>query len=92
MVDMTVLQEKVKAIVTAQTECAKLAFEANKAYMEQLAAVKTPDEAMQLMVGHTKTSYETFVSEAAKIGEMYKDLFSASLGTKSGAPSLRVVS
>jgi hypothetical protein len=92
MVDLAVIQEKMKAISTAHSDYARSAFEANKAYVEQLAAMRAPDEAMQLMIGHTKSSYETFVAEAAKIGEMYRDLFSLTIGTMPNTPTLRVVS
>ena len=92
MTDMTAVQDKMKAIATAHAEYAKSSFEANKAYMEKLSAVKAPDEAMQLMTGHVKSSYETFMSEATKIGEMYKDLFASSFGAMPHAPTgLRVV-
>ena len=75
MTDMTVVQDKMKVIATAHTDYAKTAFEANKAYMEKLATIKAPDEAMKLVTEHMKSSYEHFVAEAAKIGEMYKDFF-----------------
>ena len=75
MTDMTVVQEKMKAIATAHTDYAKASFEANKAYMEKLATVKAPDQAVQLITEHMKSSYETFAAEATKIGEMYKDFF-----------------
>jgi ribosomal protein S17E len=43
MTDMTVVQEKMKAIATAYTDYAKWSFEANKAYLEKLATIKAPD-------------------------------------------------
>jgi hypothetical protein len=30
---------------------------------------------MQITTDHMKSAYETFVAEATKIGEMYKDFF-----------------
>ena len=92
MTDMTAVQEKMKAIATAHTDYAKSSFEANKSYLEQLATLKAPDQAMQLMTDHMKTSYETFVAEAKKIGEMYKDLFNTALKPMTEAmPQLKVV-
>jgi hypothetical protein len=92
MTDMTVIQDQMKAIATAHTEYAKSSFEANKSYFEQLATLKAPDQAMQLMTDHMKTSYETFVAEAQKIGEMYKSLFSTALLPVTDAmPKLKVV-
>jgi hypothetical protein len=93
MIDMTAIQEQTKAIAVAHTEYAKATFEANKAYLEQLATLKAPDQAMQLMTGHMKTSYETFVTEAQKIGEMYKSLFNKALLPMTKAmPKLKAVS
>lgn len=92
MTDMTHVQEKLAAITTAHADYAKSAFEANKAYLEKLAAMKAPDQAMQLTTDHMKTAYETFVAESQKIGAMYKDFFqSAFQQTASAAKNLRVV-
>jgi hypothetical protein len=93
MTDMTAIQEQMKAIATAHTDYAKSSFEANKSYLEQLATLKAPDQAVQLMTDHMKTSYETFVAEAQKIGEMYKNLFSTAIKPMTETvPSLKVVS
>jgi hypothetical protein len=92
MTDMTVVQDKLKAIATAHADYAKSSFEANKTYMEQLATTKAPDQVVQMTTDHMKTSYETFVSEATKIGEMYKDLFTSAFEPMAmGAPKLKVV-
>jgi hypothetical protein len=93
MTDMTAIQDQLKAIATAHTDYLKSSFEANKAYLEQLATLKAPDQAMQLVSGHMKTSYETFVAEAQKIGDMYKSLFTTALAPMTDAmPKLKVVS
>jgi ribosomal protein S17E len=75
MTDMTVIQDKMKAIASAHADYTKSSFEANKAYMEKLATTKAPDQAMQITSDHMKSAYETFVAEATKIGDMYKDFF-----------------
>jgi hypothetical protein len=85
MTDMTVVQDKMKAITTAHADYVKSSFAANKTYMEKLATIKAPDEAMQITTDHMKSAYETFVAEATKIGDMYKDLFKSAFG--SGSPS-----
>ncbi len=74
---MTDLTEKMKAISAAHTEYAKTAYEGNKAYFEKLATIKAPDQAITLISEHMKSSYEMFVAEAKKIGEMYKDFFTS---------------
>ena len=75
MTDMTVVHDKMKSIATAHAAYAELSFEANQAYLAKLAAIKTPDQAMQITTDHMKLAYETFVAESTKIGDMYKDLF-----------------
>jgi hypothetical protein len=75
MTDMTVVHDKMKAIATAHADYVKSSFEANKAYLEKLATIKAPDQAMQITTDHMKSAYETFVAESSKIGDMYKDFF-----------------
>ena len=93
MTDMAHVQAKLTAITTAHTDYAKAAFEANKAYMEKLAAMKAPDQAMQLTTDHMRTTYEAFVAESQKIGAMYKEFFQSAFQpvTESAAKNLRVV-
>ena len=92
MTDVTVVQDKMKAIATAHTDYIKSSFEANKAYMEKLASIKAPDEAMQITTDHMKSIYETFVAEATKIGDMYKDFFKSAFEPMTvGTPKLSVV-
>ena len=81
------------AITTAHADYAKSAFEAHKAYLEKLATVKAPDQAMQLTTDHMKSAYETFVAESQKIGEMYKSFFTTALKPMTAAmtPALHVV-
>ena len=74
MIDIAGIQQKLTAITAAQTDYAKSSFEASKAYFEQLAAVKSPDKFMELTTAHTKSAIETFVAEATKIGDLYKNL------------------
>jgi hypothetical protein len=93
MTDFAPIQEKLTAITTAQAEYAKSAFEAHKAYLEKLATVKAPDQALQLTTDHMKSGYETFVAESQKIGEMYKSFFTVAFKPMTAAmsPALKVV-
>jgi hypothetical protein len=52
MTDMTVVQDKMKSIATAHADYMKSSLEANKAYMEKLAIVKAPDEALHVTTDH----------------------------------------
>jgi ribosomal protein S17E len=93
MTDMTVVQDKMKAIATAHTDYLKSSFEANKAYMEKIATIKAPDQAMHITTDHMKSVYETFVAEATKIGDMYKDFFKSAFEPVTvGTPKLVAVS
>jgi len=64
----------VQSIATAYGEFAKKSFEDTKAYVEKLSGVKSVEKAVELQTEFAKTSYETFVSESKKIGELYTDL------------------
>jgi hypothetical protein len=73
--DMTIAQDKMKAIATAHADYAKSSFEANKAYLETIVTIKAPDQAMKITTDYLKSSSETFVAEATKIRDMYKDFY-----------------
>ena len=80
------------AIATAHADYVKSSLEANKAFMEKLVTTKAPDEAMQITADHMKSSYETFVAEATKMGDMYRGFFRLAFKPMTvGTPKLRVV-
>ena len=92
MTDMTVVHDKIKSIATAHAAYAESSFEANQAYLAKLAAIKTPDQAMQITTDHMKSAYETFVAEATKINDMYKDFFKTAYDPMmAGMPKLKAV-
>jgi len=64
----------VQSIANAYGEYAKKSFEDAKSYVEKLAGVKSIEKAVELQSEFAKTSYETFVAESKKIGELYTDL------------------
>jgi hypothetical protein len=74
MIDFTSVQKHLTAITTAHTDFAKSSFEANKAFFEKLAGVKSADKFFELTTEYAKSAQETFVAEATKIGELYKTL------------------
>ena len=63
-----------QAIATAYSDYAKKSFEDTKAYVEKLSGVKSVEKAIEVQTEFAKTSYETFVAESQKIGELYSDL------------------
>ena len=89
MYNVETIQQNLKAIATAHADFAKISFEQGKTYVEQLAQVKSLDKAVELHTQYAKMAYETFVAEANKISDLYKELtkevfapLAAGLGTK----------
>jgi hypothetical protein len=62
-----------QTITTESTDYAKKAYEANTAHVEKLFGVKTFDKAIELNTEFAKTSYEGFVAQATKMGNLYAD-------------------
>lgn len=60
-----------QSIAAETTDYSKKSFEKSRLLAEKLIAVKKIDEAFQLQSDFAKTSYEDFIAEATKIGEMY---------------------
>ena len=71
MTDFASVQKHLSAITSAQADFAKSSFEANKAYFEKLADVKSADKFLEVTTEYTKSAQKTFVTEATKIGELY---------------------
>lgn len=63
-----------QSIATAYGDYAKKSFEDTKTFVEKLSGVKSIEKAIELQTEYAKTSYETFVAESQKIGELYTDL------------------
>ena len=68
------LQGGFQAIANAYGEYAKKSFEDGKAFVEQLAGVKSLDKAIEVQTEYAKSAYETFVAESQKIAGLYGDL------------------
>lgn len=67
-------QKSVQAIAIAFGDYTRKSFEDGNAFTEKLAEVKSLDKAIEVQTEYTKTTYETFVVESQKIGELYADL------------------
>jgi hypothetical protein len=65
----------VQAIAVEVADYSKKSFEDGSATVEKLLGVKTLDKAIEIQTEAAKSAYETFVSRATKIGELYADLF-----------------
>lgn len=64
-----------QAIAAEVAEYSKKSFEGSSAAWEKLLGTKSLDKAFEVQSEYLKSSYEGFVAEATKLGEMYADLF-----------------
>lgn len=64
----------VQAIATEAADYAKKSFEANTAFVEKLAGVKTFDKALEIQADFVKASLEGAVAQATKMGQLYAAL------------------
>ncbi|OJJ11586.1 Phasin [Alphaproteobacteria bacterium AO1-B] len=63
-----------QAIAAEVADYQKKSFEEGTAAVEKLVASKSLDTAFEAQADYVKTSYESFVGEMTKIGEMVTDL------------------
>ena len=63
-----------QAIATEFADYSKKSFEEGSAAFENLLGAKSLEKAIEVQSEYVKTSYESFVAEAAKLGELYTDL------------------
>ena len=64
----------VQAIAAEFADYSKKSFEESTATAEKLFGAKTLDKAVEIQSAYFKSSYEGFVAEATKLGELYADL------------------
>jgi phasin family protein len=75
MASAQTLATAVQTIATADADYAKKAMQDGSEFISQLTSVKEPAKVMELHSEYVKSAYETFVSEAKKISELYTDFF-----------------
>jgi phasin family protein len=63
-----------QAIAVEVVDYSKKSVESSAAAWEKLISAKTPEKAMEVQSAYLKSSYEDFVAEATKLGELYSDL------------------
>ena len=68
------LTKSAQAIAAEVADYSKKSFEGSTAAWERLMGVKSLETAMQVQSEYLKSSYEGFVAEATKLGELYVDL------------------
>jgi phasin family protein len=68
------LSKGLQEIAAETTEFSKKTIAANTDVVEKLLGAKTFDSAIQIQTEFAKSSYEGFVAETTKIGELYAKL------------------
>ncbi len=63
-----------QSIAAEATEYSKKSVQELTSYVEQLTAARSIEAVIEIQTKYAKNSYESFVAEATKIGEMYADL------------------
>lgn len=63
-----------QSIAAETSDYSKKSFEKSRVLAEKLVSVKKIDEAFQLQSDFAKSSYEDFIAEATKIGEIYSSI------------------
>jgi hypothetical protein len=65
------VSKSAQAIAAEIADYSKKSFEDSTAALEKLFGVKSIEKAIELQTAYAKSTYEGFVAEATKIGEMY---------------------
>jgi hypothetical protein len=63
-----------QAIAVEMTDYSKKAFEQGTATAEKLIGAKSLDKAFEVQSDYLKSSYEGFVAQATRLGQLYADL------------------
>ena len=64
----------VQAIASEVTDYTKKAIDDGTAAFEQLAGVKSVEQAIEVQTAYATKAYENYVSQVSKLGEMFADL------------------
>ncbi|HEY0571855.1 MAG TPA: phasin family protein [Enterovirga sp.] len=63
-----------QTVAVEVADFAKRSFEQSTATVEKLVGVRTLDKALEIQTEFARTSYEAFVAQASKIGELYTNM------------------
>ncbi len=63
-----------QAIASEVADYSKKAFEESAAAWEKLIGAKSVEKAMEVQNEYLKSSYEDFIAQSTKLGELYVDL------------------
>jgi len=68
------LSKGAQAIAAEAGEYTKKSFEAGSAAVEKIISAKSLEKAIEIQSDYAKQSYESFVAEATKFGDLYAEL------------------
>lgn len=68
------ISKQMQAITVEATDYAKKAFETGSTSLEKLVSAKSLDKALEIQTDYMKQSYEGFVAQATRMGELYADV------------------
>jgi phasin family protein len=68
------LSKGAQALAVEATDYTRKSFENGSAFVENLLSAKSIENAVEIQTDYVKQSYEAFVSEATKLGELYVGL------------------
>ena len=63
-----------QAIASQIADYSKRSFEQGANTMENLLGAKSPDKAFEVQTEYARAAYESYVSHATKLGQLYADL------------------
>jgi hypothetical protein len=82
-----------QAIASELADYSKKSIEGSAAALEKLMSAKSLDKAMEVQNEYLRSSYEDFVAQSAKLGELYaalaKEAYKPFEGILGQAPSLK---
>lgn len=68
------LSKSMQAIAVEMADYSKKLFEQGSAATEKLIGAKSLDKAIEVQSDYAKSTYETFIAEATRLGDLYADL------------------
>ena len=71
---LATLSKSMQAIAMEATEYTKKSIESGATAFEKLAAAKSLEAAIEVQSSYAKSTYEGFVAQATKMGELYSDI------------------
>ena len=71
---MNAMSKGFQDIAKEAADYSKSQFEASSAVAEKLMASKSIEKAFEIQSDYAKNSYEAFVAQATKMGELYADI------------------